>query len=537
MRLTPPSTGHRAMTFADLKGLRAESYIRDSTLDQRDGFGPAIQRHNCERFAASYDLVLGNRWYTEFVSGRQVKKRLEFQQFIEDAYLDRYDVLLVDHTSRFGRNQEECIRYKTELRHLGKTVVFVSQGIISGSDRDFLSERINETLDEQYSRNLSRYVSAAMEEKAANGLANGVSPLGYRSEKLASGKRELKVPDPETMPILKALLEDYATVRFSYRDVADRLNAQGFRTRNGRPFTGASIKDVLANRFYEGKVVYHKGQADEAIRDGAHVVTNEIKRLWSRCQDVKGERRLTTAGHPRGPAMHFPFSRVLACHRCGQHYHGEAVKKTNRVDLRLTHERRGPDRDCDAWPKSQSVESLNSQFSDRVLQHLHLDESWKGRILAALQEEGPKPADQDRVVGLRQAIENLRKQHVWGDITDDEYRRERTTLERQIKLFTSSAQPGNLPNLEKAAGFLKDLPGLWTHAGVTHEQRESLVKEVFSNITIDGKSLTSIEPKPSYAPLFATIVIDQGVGYRALEPPPSPPQTTVLELSRSMQHS
>ena len=195
MTIKSSGNGHRDMTFEDLKGLRAEGYIRDSTLDQRDGFGPAIQRHNSERFAASYDLVLGNRWYTEFVSGRQVKKRLEFQQFIEDAYLDRYDVLLVDHTSRFGRNQEECIRYKTELRHLGKTVVFVSQGIISGSDRDFLSERINETLDEQYSRNLSRYVSAAMEEKAANGLANGVPPLGYRSEKLASAQPEPTRPE------------------------------------------------------------------------------------------------------------------------------------------------------------------------------------------------------------------------------------------------------------------------------------------------------------------------------------------------------
>ena len=41
-------------------------------------------------------------------------------------------------------------------RELGKVVVFVSQGIISGSDRDFVSERINETLDEAYSRNLSR---------------------------------------------------------------------------------------------------------------------------------------------------------------------------------------------------------------------------------------------------------------------------------------------------------------------------------------------------------------------------------------------
>ncbi len=71
-------------TFEDLKGLRAECYVRDSTLDQRDGFGPDIQRHNEERFAESYELILGNRWYTEFVSGRSAAKRREFQQLLVD---------------------------------------------------------------------------------------------------------------------------------------------------------------------------------------------------------------------------------------------------------------------------------------------------------------------------------------------------------------------------------------------------------------------------------------------------------------------
>ena len=108
----------------------------------------------------------------EFVSGRNVEKRKEFQKVLEDAALDRFDVLLVDHTSRFGRNQAECIRYKAELDLLGKTVVFVSQGIISGSDCDFVSERINETLDEQYSRNLSRYICSGLAAKAAEGLAS-----------------------------------------------------------------------------------------------------------------------------------------------------------------------------------------------------------------------------------------------------------------------------------------------------------------------------------------------------------------------------
>ena len=55
---------------------------------------------------------------------------------------------------------------------------------------------------------------------------------------------------------------------------------------------------------------------------------------------------------------------------------------------------------------------------------------------------------------------------------------------------------------------------LWQHSGVTHEQRESLVREVFRRITIEGKEFVSIEPQPAYVPLVATIVADQEFGYR-----------------------
>ena len=47
---------HRQPVFEDLKGLRAEGYVRDSSLDQRDGAGPDIQRHNIQRFAQTYGL-------------------------------------------------------------------------------------------------------------------------------------------------------------------------------------------------------------------------------------------------------------------------------------------------------------------------------------------------------------------------------------------------------------------------------------------------------------------------------------------------
>ncbi|MDD5703665.1 MAG: recombinase family protein [Dehalococcoidales bacterium] len=524
MTLAMPARIRKIANFEDLKGLRAAAYIRDSTLDQRDGFGPDIQRHNEERFALNTGLILANRWYTEFVSGRSVKKRYQFQQFLEDARMDLFDVLLVDHTSRFGRNQAECIRYKEELQRLGKTVVFVSQGIISGSDRDFLSERINETLDEQYSRNLSRYVLAGMYEKAKHGLANGPAPFGYKSELVGEGRRERKVQDPKYMPALLQLLRDYATGNYSFTETAERLNAVGYRNQNDRLFTEYFIRDVLSNRFYEGKVVYHKGQPDELVIDGKHEVPEEVRTLWLQCQQVKKEHLAPGAGHPRGPARIFPFSKVLKCHFCEQPYYGEAAIRNGSCELRLSHERRAAGRNCKVKPQSCSVDFMVDELGGRVLPYLQLPVSWKPDIINALQSgKEKKSEDVAQRPRLERAIENIRKQHLWGDLTDAQYKRDRQDLEGQLKSLTQSDLPIQMPNLERAAHLLETLPVLWKHPGTTDQQREEIVKHVFNSITIGGKQIMSVDPKDQYRPFFATIIAHQNVGYPETGPPPSPP--------------
>ena len=162
-------------------------------------------------------------------------------------------------------------------------------------------------------------------------------------------------------------------------------------------------------------------------------------------------------------------------------------------------------------------------MGDRIMPHLKLDATWKSRIIAVLRSDEPQQEDRGQGERLRRALENLRKQHQWGDISDDEYRREREIIMRQLKVHTTTVKPTHLPNLERAANFLEDLPALWLHPGVTHEEREALVRQVFRRITIDGKEFVDIEPKPEYAPLFATMVTERKVGYQELESTPSPP--------------
>ncbi len=298
---------------------------------------------------------------------------------------------------------------------------------------------------------------------------------------------------------MQALLGDYASGYFSYRDVADHLNAIGYLTRYGNLFTGHTVKDVLSNRFYEGKVVFHGGQRDEEVLEGAHEVPLEVKELWLRCQEVKRERRGTTAGRKAEPKRNYPFSRVLTCDQCGNPYHGEAVMKNGTIDLRMTHERRGPGRFCTVRPRSASTDFLVSQFGDAAIDHLSLASGWQEQIMHALMKESVSPESEERSVAVERALENLRKQHLWGHVSDDEYRREHTGLERQLK----SVQPRptiQLPNLERAAQLLNNLRTLWLHPGVSNEQRQSLIKGVFNRITIKGRAFVSIEPKPVYAP-------------------------------------
>ena len=170
-------------------------------------------------------------------------------------------------------------------------------------------------------------------------------------------------------------------------------------------------------------------------------------------------------------------------------------------------------------------------MGQRVMPHLKLDAAWKTRVTIALMAQDPQEHDQGQQNRLARAIENLRKQHLWGDLSDDEYRRDREVLDRQLKVIVRPSQPPQLPNLERAAELLEDLPALWLHPGVTHEQRESLVKAVFRSITIDGKEFVSIEPQLAYVPLFATMATDQKLGYRELNPPPSPPETQISRLT------
>lgn len=504
-------------SFEDLKGLRAEGYVRESYKDQKDGYGPEVQRGAIESFAQAWGLSLGQAWYTDIVTGTSTLKRSSFHAFLAEAAADRFDVLLVFHTSRFARNRADSIRYKADLAKLGKTIIFVSQGIISGCERDFLNEGINEVLDEYYSITLSKWVAGGLKAKHESGIANGVPPLGYRSDKLDNGKRERKVPDlkgidgnPKVggMEALLSLLRGYASGQQSYQTVADTLNAQGYRNRVGDLFSKGSVEHVLSNRFYEGKAIFHPGEQDEKVKEGKHEVPAEVKELWLKCQDVKRQRTkpwnrgATSRAKPRT----YLFSGILTCEDCGSRYKGLAIHKGQRVRQRLIHQRGT----CGIRPRSQLMDQLSQQFADKVLPALVIGSDFRDYVMKARGRANARPMADKDIQRLQNALQQIRKQNQWGDLCDEEYLNEREKLQGQLQFLKSSVPSApQSPDLERRAEMLNSLPGLWQHPGVQDSDRQQLLMETFEEVMIHGKELVAVRPKPQYAPHFAYLTLGE----------------------------
>ena len=97
----------------------AAAYIRVSTDDQTE-HSPESQLKELKDYAARHDLMIDPQhiYIDAGISGRKAAKRPQFQKMIAAAKEkpSPFGTILVWKFSRFARNQEESILYKSLLR-------------------------------------------------------------------------------------------------------------------------------------------------------------------------------------------------------------------------------------------------------------------------------------------------------------------------------------------------------------------------------------------------------------------------------------
>lgn len=209
-------------------------YIRVSTADQTE-LSPDAQQRLLLDYAKKNGIVIAKEFiFEESVSGRHADRRPKFQEMIALAKQESHpiDVILVWKYSRFARNQEESIVYKSLLKKSNVDVISISEPLIDGPFGTLI-ERIIEWMDEYYSIRLSGEVLRGMKEKALQHGYQTTPCLGYQ----AAGGGKPFVIDEAEYQIVKYIMDQYdlehldptaiARVKMAYENGIDTLEEYG----------------------------------------------------------------------------------------------------------------------------------------------------------------------------------------------------------------------------------------------------------------------------------------------------------------------
>jgi site-specific DNA recombinase len=283
----------------------------------------ALKKFALER---NWDIVAE---YVDEAESARTANRPAFKEMIAAAKkkVKPFDIILVWKLSRFARNREDSILYKSLLRKRGISVISINEQV-DESPAGHLLEGIIEVIDEFYSINLSQDTIRGMKENISRGFYNGgLAPLGYKRIKVKVGmgeKTKLAIEENEGQIVQRIFR--MALQGNGGKEIAKALNAEGIRTRLGKHFSTTSINHILRNEVYTGALIWRlngsnytnsaKKELVEVIRIPNSHDSLVSKDDFDQVQQFLTERR-PIAHHPRTTTSQYLLSGLLHCGKCG----------------------------------------------------------------------------------------------------------------------------------------------------------------------------------------------------------------------------
>ena len=253
--------------------MKVAVYARVSSERQDTDLSISAQLRALREYAARNHHHVVKEYIDEAESGRSID-RPGFKQMIVAARQKPapFEAILVWKLSRFARNREDPIIYKSLLRKQGIQVISINEPV-EDTPSGRLLEGIIEVIDEFYSANLSQDVLRGMRENAGRGFCNGGrAPYGYIRVKVQDGatSRTKLEPDPKTAPIVQRIFRE-CLVGKGLKAIARGLNADGLASSTGKKCGAAMVG-------HRGGYRYQYYMCGSARRKGREVCPSPILR-------------------------------------------------------------------------------------------------------------------------------------------------------------------------------------------------------------------------------------------------------------------
>jgi site-specific DNA recombinase len=309
-------------------------YARVSSDRQDVDLSISAQLKALRDYAARNGQMVVKEYVDEAESGRSID-RPGFKQMIATARQKPplFTAILVWKLSRFARNREDSIIYKSLLRKHGVQVISINEPV-EDTPSGRLLEGIIEVIDEFYSANLSQDVTRGMRETASRGFyPGGPPPYGYRRVKVQDGsvQRVKLEPDPVTAPIVERIFKECLSGA-GLLEITKGLNHDGLKTRKNYEWSKTTVHKVLKNEAYTGVLLW--GQEPANGNNGNRLPHIRVEGAWTAIVDreafekvqAKLGARAPKITHPRVVHSEYILSGLIRCKNCNAAMIGHAVK-------------------------------------------------------------------------------------------------------------------------------------------------------------------------------------------------------------------
>lgn len=456
------------------------AYIRVSTDDQTE-FSPDSQIKKIREYAKHNDILLPEEFIfiDEGISGKCAKNRPEFMKMIVTAKTKPkpFDLILVWKFSRFARNRQDSIVYKSMLRKdFSIDVVSITEQL-SNDPTSILIEALLEAMDEYYSINLAQEVKRGMNEKFSRGGVVTAPPFGYKM-----GKDCFEIDEKQSQ-IVKMIFNDFLS-GMGARKIAIKLNDMGIRSKQGNKFENRTIEYIITNPVYIGKLRrningvdkqdrYHTGK-DVVVVDGKHVPIVDIQTFETAQQIFKDIKKRHTV-KARNTYTDFMLRGLVRCSNC---------------DSTLTQAVRGKSLQCHKYARGQCNKSHSisiAKINKAVLMKLQLDidEGELDITIRKTKDDSIKDVSEMILEKEYKKLERIKLAYENGIDSIDEYRINKTKVTERIKQIEKeiSKPVDNKANIQrKFKKHLKDAVAKLKSNDLSENEKNEILRSFISKI-------------------------------------------------------
>lgn len=312
-------------------------YLRKSRADadaELRGEGETLARHKEALTTLARKMNLDvTHIYEEVVSGESIQNRPEVQQLLDDVEAGMYAGVLVMEIERLARGNTKDQGIVAEaFSYSGTKIITPIKTYDPSNEFDeeyfefglFMSRREYKTIN----RRIQRGRLASIQEGK---YISPIPPYGYDRIKILNDKGYMLSPNETEAPVVKLIFDLYVNQGAGIYSICKQLDSMGIKPRRKDIWPTASVKDILTNPTYTGKIRWQWRKEVKVIENGVRVTKRPkdtncmlINGLHEALIDEdtfsKAQHILVSRGHApvaSNKELKNPLSGLVYCGRCG----------------------------------------------------------------------------------------------------------------------------------------------------------------------------------------------------------------------------